>query len=258
MSTIKFTQRTSIGNGRKTNQDSLVAKQGDILETQCGLFCIADGVGGLAKGHRASAIAAQMVTQWWDSGLEPLAPDTLPNGPAVCHQLIKLFTAINQAIMDEAQLQGIRMGTTCSLLLVCGKSYYIAHAGDSRIYKIQRRLLPLTGSKIVLQTEDHSVEAELQRQGASVTEIDANPQKNRITSCLGYMEYPKIFTRVGRLKQNEAFVLCSDGVYNVVSPPEMVKLYTQDKQHKNFANKLLETALARETQDNASVIVVTC
>ena len=69
------------------------------------------------------------------------------------------------------------------------------------------------------------------------------------------MDSPQIFTKAGKLPPKGFFVLCSDGVYSVVPNKEIEKIPIKTPC-EDIATHLLKTALDRDTQDNASVVVV--
>lgn len=255
MRQVAFTQLTNIGK-REINQDSILAKHSIIAKKHYAVFCVADGVGGLADGSQASDLAVKAIEDWWEAYLPVLSGEEPPADSAICYELIKLFTTTNADIVENAVEQNTRKGTTCSLLLICGKQCFVAHVGDSRIYLAERGYF--SRSQFSLVTEDHTHRVDLLRQGVPIDEIDANPQKNHLTSCLGVMEHPRIFTSAKRLKGRNTFVLCSDGVYNTMTDTEIETIVAEYKQHEHIANKLLVLALERETQDNASVVVVSC
>ncbi len=57
------------GNRRPDNQDSLIARRGEMDGQEFFLLAVADGMGGMAHGDQASYTAALLLDQWWDAEL---------------------------------------------------------------------------------------------------------------------------------------------------------------------------------------------
>jgi protein phosphatase len=221
------------GDVRPVNQDRVYM---NITQTEAGdrgVFCVADGMGGLADGHYAASVAVETVRQWEQNQFALIedANSVLPK------ELNALFSSINQTIINNGNEKSSQLGTTCSLLLITGGQYYIAHAGDSRVYLNPGGLF--TKRALRQLTQDHA-------------------NGNKLTSCLGIMAFPRIDIFCGDIKRGNIFLLCSDGLYRVASAAEMGKLISKHKNPETIGNELLAMGLHRNTTDNASVIVVRC
>lgn len=216
---LKVSTSTTIGP-RQTNQDRLYADIKSIDGCNLGAFCVADGMGGLDNGDYASTVAIEAVEDWWKS--------FMPKGDGVLNELEQLIFKMNSQIIQYSKVKGLKIGTTCSILILSDSSYYIAHVGDSRIYIASRKVFK---KQLISQiTTDH-----------------VNPNNNRLTSCIGVFDYPSIHMTSDLLTGNGRFILCSDGIYSVVNRQEIAKM---------SPDQLVKKALKRNTTDNASVIVV--
>ena len=229
---MEYATSTDIGP-REINQDRIVAKVGQVVTESnhlmpCGLFCVADGMGGLEDGEYAATVAVELIENWWNEAVA----NNHPIGTAVLDSFFTLFKNINDTIRKNSE--EAKSGTTCSVLMIQGRNYYIAHVGDSRIYQIDKKFFM---PKLQLLTEDHSI-------------------GNRLTSCLGAFAKPKIFTHSGIISKNCTFLLCSDGLHGAVSSKQLVTLSNQLKTCNELAGKLVATALEQGTNDNVSVVVV--
>ena len=229
MVVIETATATDIGH-RETNQDRVLAITGDTTDMPCGLFCVADGMGGLQDGECAATQAVELLENWWNSTYK----ETTPTGAEVLDSFFTLFKSVNDAIKHNTE--EAKSGTTCSLLLIQGRDYYIAHAGDSRIYHIENRIFAPFAMPVQL-TEDHS-------------------HNGRLTSCLGAFNKPKIFTHTGTISKPCTFVLCSDGMYRTVPDKQLIGLTRRLRNCGELVNNLVTTALKQGTQDNVSVVVV--
>jgi serine/threonine protein phosphatase PrpC len=80
-------------------------------------------------------------------------------------------------------------------------------------------------------------------------------QKNVITRAVGvelplYLDINIFSTQIG-----DIFVLCSDGLYNVVSDQEILETLTS-RDVETVATQLVQKALQQGAPDNVSVVVV--
>ena len=245
---------------RETNQDRIFYKTGHIggigpsgdtgssIGMPCGLFCVADGMGGLQSGEYAASVVVNTLETWWDGDFRYLEP----KGPKVLDAFFSIFKSINDTIRIQVQQEKARCGTTCSLLMIQGKNYYIAHAGDSRIYLIEHKFL----TTVQQLTVDHTWAVDQAQIGKlSQHEIANNPKKDALTSCLGGFEQPTIFTKTGTIDRPCTFILCSDGFYQAVGNREIVKFVKRYKDCNDLAEKLIGHALERGTRDNVSVVI---
>lgn len=222
--------KTHQGLVRSNNQDSL------LLGTDA--YGVADGMGGHKGGETASRVAAQVLK----NALEGKAPEE--------HALKVGVEAANRRVFDMAKhdsgLTG--MGTTLTLLWESAENILIAHVGDSRAYLLR-------DGELTRRTEDHSVVAELVRNGAITPEMALNhPYKNVITRALGIdpVVVPDIFKVEKR--EGDIWLVCSDGLYNMV-PDDQIAEALLALSPQDAAEKLLELALSHGGQDNISFVL---
>ena len=255
---LEFAFASDIGDVRPTNQDSLLAKADVIRNVSCGLFCVADGVGGLSDGHFASKFSVSVLESWWNDKL-PGMIDTLASASSsyICNELLSLFLYINDQIFKRAQKECTRIGTTCSALFILGEKYFIAHSGDTRIYATQKKLRP--GNQIIQLTDDHTwLEDQLKQGLLEESEIRNNPKRNLLTGCLGAFETPRISVLTGQTDRSGMFILASDGLYRNVSNKELAKFCTQHIDIKSLTDELIHMSLKRGATDNVTVVAVRC
>ena len=214
----------------ETNQDRTFAGTYQNGDKVSGLFCMADGTGGLSEGEYAAATAVKAAEDLWNGELSRLTE----GGPFIFESFFALFKGVNRTLKSHAESRKIQTATTCSILLILDGMYYIAHSGDSRIYKVDKKLFP----KAETLTEDHISE------------------NGRLTSCLGAFQTPMIFTAGGEIKGSCAFLLCSDGLYRKISHKEMAFMAKRHKDCETLADRLVKSALDRKANDNVSAIAV--
>lgn len=227
---------TDAGRVRDNNEDSLLIGDGRD-ET---LYVVADGIGGFEAGEVASGITIET--------LGDLAPD---------ESFDDAVQEANRRILDAARednkLSG--MGTTIVAVRFGGTRSdpvaEIAHVGDSRVYLIRNEALKPV-------TEDHSLVAELVRNGDLTSdEAQDHPQRNLITRALGAEERIRVDTTVVPVEVGDRFLLCSDGLSDMVPDARISNLVNTDPQSpKETAERLLEAALEAGGSDNITIVIV--
>jgi protein phosphatase len=165
------------------------------------------------------------------------------------------FQEIMQAAVSEAQRAIQReapgSGTTLTAALVLGQQITIAHVGDSRAYFIypDGRIEPIT--------RDHSLVKRLEELGHITPEEAANyPHRNVLYRALGQGEIldPDIFT-LG-FPQPGFLMLCSDGLWGVVSEHDLVKSVVDAPNLQRACQNLITAANTAGGPDNISVVLV--
>lgn len=218
---------------RKNNEDSY------YMNEACGLFVIADGMGGHEHGQLASRIAVEQFSS--------LAEGRCPEAFSL-EEMRRLFTQANTAVYarQEALQSGI-MGTTLTAMIIDGDEMYLGHVGDSRLYLLR-------GGELIQLTLDHSYYAELMRQGTENIHIE-NRQKNVLLKALGPEENVEGQFLQQTLLPGDMLLLCTDGLYNFVENEEMQQILQQAADLSAAVQQLLATALEKGTSDNLTVIV---
>lgn len=208
--------RTSIG-GRKENQDCYGGKDfGDKVA-----LTVCDGMGGMAGGQTASHLAVKAI-------LTTLI-DMLPTKP-IEESIREAINNANESIYNTAKkepsLRG--MGTTATILVLTPEAAYLTHVGDSRIYRLR-------GRKKLFRTFDHSKVFDMVSLGY-MTEEEARQSSfsNIITRALGIRTSVEMTVEKIPYKKGDRFILCSDGVWNTLPEPEMLKHFSEkDKAEDN-------------------------
>lgn len=228
---MRICHRTHRGLVRLSNQDSL------LLES-C-VYGVADGMGGHNGGETASRLAVQVLK----NALRGKKPEA--------RALEIGMEAANRRIYDmalhESSLSG--MGTTVTLLWENGGEALLAHVGDSRAYLWRNGAL----SQI---TQDHSLVAELLRSRVITAEMArTHPYRNVITRAVGVdpMVTPDILTH--DLQADDLWLLCSDGLYNMVDDERMAGILRNAGNDEQAADQLLNAALESGGTDNITFIL---
>ena len=230
---MKFSSATHVGRVRQENEDYVIAKNG--------VFIVADGMGGHSAGDIASKLASETAFKIISTSDEE---DKL--------KLLKeAVRKANKKVIDKAQqIQAQNgMGTTITIVLIDGMKAYLAHIGDSRAYVLR-------GGKLKQLSEDHSLVAEMVKEGKITDkEADEHPYRNVITRAVGSDLDVKTDVFSYQLKEGDRLLLTSDGLTGMLKDSQ-IKKFISDTKPKEATQKLIDMANEKGGQDNISVIVV--
>lgn len=191
--------------GRPYNED---ASAHHVDEAGTSVWVVCDGVGGHRHGDVASKLAAEAVVSHFKTASE----FTVGN-------LTAALQAAQTSILGEKEgADSTGMRTTIVAAICHGDQLHFAHMGDSRGYLIRN-------GDILHLTQDHSVVMALLAGGQiSYADIRTHPDRNRITKALGKDEEfnPSITPEPIPLEKGDAILLCSDGLWEVVTDPEII------------------------------------
>ena len=226
---------TDTGRRRRRNEDAYVCEPP--------LFAIADGMGGAQAGEVASGLAAAV--------LEETPPD-LADGDGE-ERIESLIREANRRVFqrsnEDAATSG--MGTTMTVALVNPSTATIAfgHVGDSRAYRVR-------GGRLEQLTDDHSLVGELMRSGKlSPEEAESHPQRSVITRALGTEPDIDVDTFSVEAEPDDLFLLCSDGLTDMVSDREILSVLEASDDLERAARALIQAANAGGGEDNITVLV---
>ena len=236
---MKVYSATDIGQIRKMNQDFIFVSSEPVGNLP-NLFVVADGMGGHNAGDYASRYGVKVLT-------DTIREDQNFNPIKIMRAGIE---AANKAVLaksqNEPELKG--MGSTMVVATVVGGYLFAANVGDSRLY--------LAGSEFRQITHDHALIAEMVRLGELTPEEGQNhPDRNIITRAIGTTEEVKIDFFDVKLEEGDCFMMCSDGLYNMVDGNVIYKVLC-DQSVQDRAEKLVELANAGGGLDNIAVVVV--
>jgi protein phosphatase len=242
---LEVAARSDIGLRRANNQDSfavVLAGSQEQWEQRGHLFVVADGMGAHAAGELASKLATDSVPLTYHKLLDR------PPHEALCQAVCDANAQIHSRGMASDDFRG--MGTTISALVLLPDKAFVAHVGDSRVYRLRAR-------QIEQLTFDHSLVWELRAAG-QIAPGDAPNYipKNIITRSLG--PNPEVQVDLEgplALEPGDIFLLCSDGLSGQVSDPELGKILSV-LPPEEAVRTLIDLANLRGGPDNITVIVV--
>ena len=228
---------TDIGAKRETNQDNFIVVYGENFI----YYVVCDGMGGTDGGE----IASQMTVSYIDSELKGKKISDIEDVKKVVYEANE---RVFEYGMEHKEVQGL--GTTITSLLVMPKSSWTLNVGDSRVYKI-------FGDTISQITEDDTVLNELIKSGViSQEKAKSHPISNMLTKTIGQGKSLEIeTTRLGFLDYRERFILCSDGLYNMVSDNEIMEIISNNDV-KEGVRGLIKKANDNGGIDNITAMLV--
>jgi protein phosphatase len=196
-------------------------------------------MGGAQAGEVASRLAAGAVGED--------APGDLP----AQERVVALIQEANRRVYDRSSSDPTTsgMGTTITVALVEDGEVAFGHVGDSRAYLIR-------DGRIEQVTEDHSLVAELVRSGKlSPSDAETHPQRSVITRALGTDPDVDVDTFVIDARVGDIFVLCSDGLTDMIDEETMLAVVERHRDDLDRAAKALIAAANKGGgEDNITVI----
>jgi serine/threonine protein phosphatase PrpC len=229
--------RTHVGLRRKINEDSV------FVDSERGLWAVADGMG----GHEAGEVASAMVTD----ALRCLPPTE--NIDDLATRAVEALSDVNRELIalahsSERECAGT-IGTTIVGLAIAGDTFRCFWLGDSRGYRLR-------DGAITRVTHDHSLVQELVDAGMlRPEEADVHENANLITRAVGVAEKAEVEIVSGDVRPGDQFLLASDGLTRVVPDRELAAELERGTPGE-VADNLIETVLARGAPDNVSLIIV--
>jgi protein phosphatase len=227
--------RTTTGRQRSVNEDAYLSLD------ELGLWLVADGMGGHARGD----VASRLIVDAFEGLARPHSLDEF-----ACEVKSRLALA-NQRMRAEAYGSGLDhlMGSTVVAFLVYKREWMCLWAGDSRAYLLR-------DGRLTQITSDHSVAEELVQRGELRRDQAAShPSANRITRAVGTQDNLLVDQYRSFLRDGDAVLLCSDGLIKEVSDDEVAAIL--DNYDCNEASEeLVELTLERGARDNVTVAVI--
>lgn len=245
---------SNTGLVRAQNEDNLLfygeflPEKHDSLSSplQCVTDCVSgslwgvfDGMGGHASGETASFLAAKTARDTVQGASTQDAKTFLMN---ICEQANRVISAADCS-------EGRRMGTTAAMLHIKNNIYTVCNVGDSPIFLLREGKLKTLS---VEHTEKASYEAIFKKK--------AEPsRKFPLTQCLGGdMDDMQIEPHVlqGELMENDIFLLCSDGISDLITETELQDILSCGEELPLIASELEKRALEKGGKDNLTALCV--
>lgn len=245
MNFVTFSRK---GIKTKVNEDGYFVPQWDgfqfvqDVEKKGYLFVVCDGMG----GHKAGNVASYYCSKWI---FKEFYDET-------DHQIKDWFeekiTQINNRIykLSEDNFKYRGMGTTLVTLLIKDNYVYISNVGDSRVYQYSENNLKQI-------TEDHSIVWEYYDKGLiTKDDIIKRHDKNIITQAIGTSEKPKINFYKMKLPEKYIYMLCTDGLTDVLIDKKIEEAFKNQKRLHQIKNTLYDLSQINNSYDDVTIVIV--
>jgi serine/threonine protein phosphatase PrpC len=290
--------KTDVGRQREQNEDSVYKRieSSNDGDGDCGLFVVADGMGGYQAGEVASRIAVETIGNALSDFFKPLSeqvtvklsipasmsedPDAtivieplklpskeqtgaggqktrkLPETP-VGRSVEERFTAAIQQANDAI----IRYGEQKTSARGLGCTVTAALILHDRAYIANigdSRTYLLRDDQLKPVTRDHSLVAKLvETKQIEPEDVYTHPQRNLIYRSLG-AGHKKVDVDVFQetLRPNDTLLLCSDGLWEMLRPEDLQRELSEKQSPQQICNTLIDMANQNGGEDNISAIIV--
>jgi serine/threonine protein phosphatase PrpC len=234
--TTRSVGRTDVGRQRTANEDAM------LIDEDLGLYLVCDGMGGHASGQVASELAVRTVAQALKSA------DQLADVGA--DPLVAALQAANRAVHERSQADPAchNMGTTAVAVRVEDDLLHVCHCGDSRLYLLR-------GGRLSQMTRDHSL-VNLYKDKPELVGQMGPAASNVIVRAIGLEEKVEIDHRVVALEDGDVFLLCCDGLTDLVEDWMIREILTSGETLEVMSENLIRAANLNGGTDNITVVLI--
>ena len=213
----------SVQNLRSSNMDGVLLKERQIEGKSVYLAVVCDGVGSMKDGAFASATATRLMGEWFGKVTDQTGLGT---------KMLHTVSEINRGIVAESEKRGLQTASTISALLIKEHSYFVVHAGDSRIYAFRKGTLRQL-------TQDHT-------------------NHGKLTACIGKSGNMPLFYGEGAYR-GDTFLLCSDGLYKRMEDRQIEERLANIKRTglQRTIREMVEFVIGQGERDNISLAILT-
>ncbi|HTP67222.1 MAG TPA: protein phosphatase 2C domain-containing protein [Geobacteraceae bacterium] len=237
---MKIAVKSDTGLVRENNEDAVLA------DPEKGIFLLADGMGGHAGGEVASKLAVRTAHDFLCSRISSVADEELPR--LLAEALAAAHSAVNRRGHEEDRLAG--MGTTLEILAVRKRWAVICHLGDSRVYLFRQ-------DSLAQFTVDDNAAAWLKDYQGVKDEVVLRAARHILTQAVGVSDELVPEIRTVELQLEDLFLLCSDGLTEMLSDREIADIIRRGKDDLDtLAAALVDGANGAGGHDNVSVLLV--
>ncbi len=240
--------RTEKVHVRASKQDALA------LLNDCGVWIVADGVGGHPAGGLAAETAVAEASRRAQQRVAWLLDHPAKTAEFVADLVTSANRRIHELILEKPSLAG--MGTTFIALTITPASpqvAHIAHLGDSRAYLYR-------AGELKQLTRDHTLVQKFVQRGLidAVTAL-THPERHILTKGLGMGVDMKPELTSTPVSPEDIIILCSDGLTKMLDDASIASILSLTGGDPHQAcHSLTDQALNRGGEDNVTVIAVAC
>lgn len=247
---LRFRGESHVGLIRSSNEDCYAVVELNQLKGSLNkkgyIFAVADGIGGHACGDIASKMACSELSSISNSGISSRNDNCKVS---LEDAFFIIDSSLKRHVADHPECED--MGTTLSCLIIEGDSASIAHVGDSRIYRLR-------GGSLEQLTTDHTFVQEMIDMGEEKPEAAKyHPLRSVLTRAIGTRErLTTVDTRYLSVALNDRFLLCSDGLHDMVTQDEICSIMNTFEDPQLSAIELINAAMMNGGRDNVTVVTI--
>jgi protein phosphatase len=224
---------SDVGFVRENNEDSF------LVDDHKGIYCVADGVGGLPFGNLASRMAVKLLNAMIHDSKNCTTADELKT---ISH-------CVHQDVVECGHLVGGEngVGTTFSAIRLLSDRFIFSHVGDSSI-------LYSDGSGLKKISKCHTLGDELiEKHGPDAANDMPEHYMHTLTRCMGQDIDFEVDIGEQILSPGDQVVICSDGITNMVELDEINEMMFQ-LEPKGFVHALIDAANQNGGVDNSTAV----
>jgi protein phosphatase len=271
---MKFYAKTDMGKKYKTNEDYFILPTSkkiiglSKIDYKLGyLFLLCDGMGGVNAGEVASNLTANWIFRdYYKLGSKGYSlqrlmkkikqifrnTDQQDNIVQIASRIKKIIEEVNARIyiLSQKHEEYTNMGTTLVSSVIIKNRIILHSVGDSRCYRFRK-------GNLIQLTEDQSEVWEIYKIGAiTKDEIRGHPRNNIINFAIGTEHKVKINEYVYEVNKKDLYLICSDGLSDMVSDDEIEKILGSSLSLTKKCKVLIQAANDAGGKDNITVILI--
>ena len=240
---------SSIGSSNEHNEDHF------LVDSDNGLFIVADGVGSTENGESVSQLAVEaahkVLLEFEDPDETRLSRDIMDEEESLRERLRYAMgqscTTIRQYAELHREYRG--MSTTLTILVMEDDIAHFSHVGDSRLYLFRN-------NRIRRLTRDHTVvQKEIDAGRLTPKLARLAPSRDVLTQSIGSQGAIEPVTSTRPVETQDIFVLCTDGLTDHISD-EQIETLCRNHPVEELPFILVDTAIEAGSKDNTTVLIV--
>jgi len=227
--------------GRKEKNDDAVSvsknKQGALIAIVC------DGVGSHSNAaYSSNYIVTTLEKEWQDL--------TFANFNNMKNWLCDRIEKFNTELFTKSKDKNEKMGTTIVSVAIFDGQVVVYNIGDSSAYGLTK-----DNEMNIVTVEDSFVGALISAGAITEEEAKSHPERHVLTQAIATKENIELHTFIDDLSNYDYFLLCSDGLTNMVENEEIQNIVRNNEL--TFAvDDLIDKCVKRGGVDNISVAII--
>lgn len=215
------------------NQGTEEVKDGWLKTISKPVFGVFDGMGGESCGEIAAHLSAETCGKWYAGHKRNLGKGSEQFWLELCREM-------NREVCEYAKENKIHtMGSTAAMLAFDFETVYACNLGDSRIYEWKRGNFEKISTDHILKRNLFGKAPLLQYVGISEENMILEPSIRELA-----------------LEPGARYLLCSDGVTDMLDDVELGNQLSGEREIKDIAESICTRALQEGGKDNITLILL--